>query len=101
MQARRLRQSVEATKEAAKAAKDSAGALPAIERAYIFVDMDGEVSRPTCKNIPGKGNFYFTAPINLINVGKTPAILKKIYVGIIKTKTIDKLTKTQAEEIIK
>ena len=83
------------TDKAANAAQKAAEALPTIERAYVFVNMNGAVSN-LIKNI-----CLFTVPINLINQGKTPAILKKIYAGIIITKiTIDKLTKVQAEEFI-
>src|ERR1700730_10029490 len=40
IQARRLRQTVAATERAAKAAKQSADALPTLERAYIFLRVE-------------------------------------------------------------
>ena len=73
-QAHRLRQTVEATKEAADAAKRSADALPAIERAYIFVTVDiPEINPSQDGTIPSMANF------RLYNHGKTPAILKKVH----------------------
>lgn len=67
LQARRLRQTVGATKEAANAAQNSAEALISVERAYVFVDVtlyEGKIM------------------IEYQNHGKTPAVINKIYCAI-------------------
>lgn len=64
------------TKKAADAAKDSADALPAIERAYVFsnIEINKDMSDPdTVRD--------FEAELWLKNHGKTPAIIKEIGFG--------------------
>lgn len=92
IQSKRLKETVKATEKAANA-------IPTIERAYVFVNMNGVVSSPNGNNISGEFKHSFTVPINLINQGKTPAVLKKMYAGIKITR--DKITIAQAEETIK
>lgn len=62
----------EAAETAAKAAKDSADALPAMERAYIFVNVRRKEEQK--EFVVGK-NF---CAIVVLNEGKTPAILKRV-----------------------
>ena len=84
-QATRLRETVEATEKAAKAAQDSATFLPMIERAYVFVT-------PIMKN--GVIN------ICLENHGKTPAILIYAHPSrVVKNKCPD-LLKASVKSII-
>jgi hypothetical protein len=73
----------------AKAARDSADALPALERAYIFIDIEPEFVDTICFSFevlgrasqrPGGDAAVVTPPPTIlyqfINHGKTPAILK-------------------------
>lgn len=79
IQLRRLRQTVDATKEAAKAAKKAAEALPNIERAYIFVDscmVDGMI--PFNTEISD-----FNILVELSNIGRTPAVLTKLNCDVV------------------
>lgn len=73
LQARRLRETVEATEKAAEAAQKSAAVLPLIERAYVIVGVGIETGKII---------------ISFKNHGRTPAILTRIYadIGIQKTK---------------
>ena len=86
------------TNKAANAAKKAADALPTIERAYVFVNMSGKVNITFQQIQAEEPTRIFTVPINLINEGKTPAVLKKIYAGIIITR--DKPTIAKTEQII-
>lgn len=94
VQLRRLRQSVNATKDATSATERSANATLAaahatkrsvdnisrIERAYIFTTVGQHPS--TCEPVHGvdgfKGIYAFNATVTLWNVGRTPAIITKI-----------------------
>lgn len=79
-QARRLRQTVEATKEAAEAAKNTAESLTHVERAYVFVTIDPPKVEPIYDNERGhEGLFYFNTDIVVWNYGKTPAVINKIH----------------------
>jgi hypothetical protein len=73
-----LRGTLKATAKAAKAAQDSADALPAIERAYLFVNVVIDLSDydpdEVFRIIP-RGN---KVKIIVTNHGKTPAILERI-----------------------
>lgn len=71
--------SVHATEKAAKAAQKSVDALTCAERAYVLVDVS-----------PVEGMIPFNTPISdfgipvmVSNVGRTPAILTKIYIDAI------------------
>lgn len=67
--------SADATEKAAEAARKSAEALPAIERAYLFV---------SAIDYTGKSDIRSTEIfIECRNYGKTPAIMKQIYVGMV------------------
>ena len=77
IQARRLRETVKATEKAANAAKESADALPTIEKAFMFVtnlewkpNTDGAKFHAIGDNI---------IEAILFNGGKTPAILDKVF----------------------
>jgi hypothetical protein len=65
-----LGKSLRSTKLAANAAKKSADVLPTIERAYVFVKV--YLSQ---KFIADKGITEYAAQINIVNGGKTPAVL--------------------------
>jgi hypothetical protein len=65
-----LGKSLRSTKLAANAAKESANALPTIERAYVFVKV--YLSQ---NFIADKGVTEYTAQISIVNGGKTPAVL--------------------------
>lgn len=82
-----------------KATKKSADALPTIERAYVFVNINGRVRIALVESSTEEPKRYFDVPINLINEGKTPAVLIKICVGIIIT--MDKPTIATTKNIIK
>ena len=89
-----------ATMRAANAAKKSAAALPAIERAYVFIDKSGDKIYPyrgTSSGVPE--HCSFNIPIILSNEGKTPAIITKICAGLMITR--DNLTKTILDNFIK
>lgn len=83
-QTRCLRDSVEATKIAAKAADKSAKALPTIERARIFVDLDakaGAEGRITTGN-PFQGKHFrqdLNTTIFILNQGKTSALIDSVF----------------------
>lgn len=71
-----MKDSIVASQKAAKAAQDSADALPTIERAYIFsnIKINKDMSDPdTIRD--------FEAELWLKNHGKTPAIIKEIGFG--------------------
>ncbi len=72
-----LRNTLRETHKAASAAKDSADALPIMERAYIFskVKPNREINIADSRFEPGNG---FEARLYLKNYGKTPAIIKEI-----------------------
>ena len=97
-QARRLRQSVEVTKEAADAAKKSADALSASERAYVFAEVEYGCKNPKPHDVDYFANaFYgkfrdFDLQIILHNHGKTPAIVSHVRYSIIKS---DRVPKTE------
>jgi hypothetical protein len=59
---------------AASAAKASADALPKIERAYVFVEVDISDIR----NVPADAYAEVTFAIRFTNHGKTPAILTRL-----------------------
>jgi hypothetical protein len=93
-----LRGTLKATKVAADAAKDSADALPAIERAYLFVKVTME--KPHDVNIgtdeePG-GN-----SVNLVitNHGKTPALITEALYNVKPFTNDDKIDKFLAKKI--
>jgi hypothetical protein len=83
---RYTRRATEAAAVAAKAARDSADALPNVERAYIFIEIHPNVAdgiRRTLSELMNKtgyrdGNLTLSADIRyqFINHGKTPAIAK-------------------------
>jgi len=79
-QSRHMETSIAAAEKAADAAKDSAEALPAIERAYLFVKVVLEIPDPRqvikigTKDMPGANRVKVT----ITNHGKTPAILNRI-----------------------
>ena len=61
------------TRNAAVAAKDAADALPKIERAYVFVEVSiGEFA------LAGTDDAIANIRVRFINLGKTPAIPKRI-----------------------
>ena len=71
-----MKDSIVAAQKAARAAQDSANALPAIERAYVFsnIKVKKDMSDPdTVRD--------FEAELWLKNHGKTPAIIKEIGFG--------------------
>ncbi|MGA7579665.1 MAG: hypothetical protein ACLQUW_03190 [Desulfobaccales bacterium] len=70
-QARHMEESIAVAEKAANAAKDSAEALPAIERAYLFVYVS-----PNMKSKFVIGNN--TGMVTINNCGRTPAIIKNI-----------------------
>jgi len=82
-QSRDMKTSIDIAKKAADAAKQSADALPAIERAYVFVKARLNPSNKDSVDIIGFGQNQATEliPIELIatNHGKTPAILMNIH----------------------
>ena len=77
-------QSVNATKEAAEAAKSSVDNISKIERAYIFTTVEQHPN--TCEPIHGvdgfKGIYAFNATVKLWNLGRTPAVITKIHAVI-------------------
>jgi hypothetical protein len=75
LQARRLRQTVEATKKAAKAAEDAAESLPCIERAYVFVEVEAEERRFA---VMSRNDKQMVITVRFSNYGRTPAIVNKI-----------------------
>jgi hypothetical protein len=69
------------TELAAKAARDSASALPRLERAYLFVETDQDSLASLSHAIrQAKVHTFATTPVSvsyeLVNQGKTPALLK-------------------------
>jgi hypothetical protein len=74
------------TKIAAEAAKKSADSLPAIERAYLFVNLNEPIDIFFSKSGEEPPSRAFRITINMVNEGKTPAIVTKIYAGIIITR---------------
>jgi hypothetical protein len=72
IQAKRLRETVEATKVAANAAQKGAEVIPLIERAYVFVSI-----RDHPDDMIPTGPESYEVNISLNNCGKTPAILKQ------------------------
>lgn len=79
---RATKKSADAAKQAADAAQRSANALPAIERAYVFVTINGEVKGIEW-GTPGDTIITLTIPIYFRNEGKTPAILTNIVFDIL------------------
>jgi hypothetical protein len=94
--------SVEATEIAAKAAKESAEALPAIERAYVFVEVEYGCKNPKPHDVDYFANALygkfrdFNFQVILHNHGKTPAIVSHVRYSIIKS---DRVPKTEADLI--
>lgn len=72
------------TKEAADAARDAAEALPALERAYLFIEPEIAFSTRSLKNdIPNIARFENRAWVQyqFVNHGKTPAIIVSLQVN--------------------
>lgn len=65
------------TEKAANAAKDSADALPIIERAYVFVEEIMWQNRFVDEPIQPVTNYL---SVRFINHGNTPAIIRKVFV---------------------
>src|SRR5665213_308510 len=93
-QSRDMRDSISAAKASAKAAQDSADALPRVERAYVYPTMVSSRNIKECIETarefnPGghdSGNepvpaTMATLTFRLKNYGKTPAVLKSVYAG--------------------
>lgn len=78
-QSKLLKKSIAVAQRAANAAQDSADALPAMERAYLFVkiiragDVRGDEFNTGLKELPGTNK----VEIIITNHGKTSAILKR------------------------
>jgi hypothetical protein len=64
---------ISATRKAADAAKKSADALPMIERAYVFVDIDWQNYLNVSVNTP------INARVRFKNHGNTPAIIRQVH----------------------
>lgn len=92
-QSREMRESIRVSSEssanaerAARAARDSADALPALERAYIFVEIDPNAVKAIDsiirafqdrhEGMPTSAPSELVVGYQLINHGKTPAIIK-------------------------
>lgn len=66
------------TEKAANAAKDAAEALPLVERAYVYENVQFKKIEPIYSKDRGhEGNFYFSAEVLLYNFGKTPAVINR------------------------
>jgi hypothetical protein len=78
-QLRLIRESLGPAKEAAIAAKAAAEALPAIERAYVFIIPEIR-SLDLVPYISGVGGYYSQVEIHfrIENHGKTPAVIKGV-----------------------
>jgi hypothetical protein len=79
-QARLTKISADAALISAKAARDSADALPKLERAYIFIDIDPRFAQGIEATIPSATTTSPTIKFQRINHGKTPAVIKAISV---------------------
>jgi hypothetical protein len=83
-QARLTRQLAESTEIAARAAQDSASALPVLERAYVFIETEPNSLRDIPMRFqrkdPEGADLAAARPstigFNVANQGKTPAIIK-------------------------
>jgi len=76
-QAASMRRSIEATERTAEAAARSAAAVPHMERAYLFLNLD---TKTNFRNIPEDAvNVKRGIQITLKNHGRTPAIIKTIW----------------------
>jgi hypothetical protein len=75
-QVRDARETIAAAKASAEAAKDSAAALPRVERAYVFVKIRAGSIGYYGRN--GKDFGYTYVKVLFFNRGKTPALMKKI-----------------------
>jgi len=80
LQARRLRQTVEVTKEAANATTNSVANISKIERAYVFVTVEQhpQALEPIYEIDGYKGYFVLNANVRCWNLGRTPAVITKI-----------------------
>lgn len=65
-----------AAEKGALAAKASADALPALERAYVFAEVPAHTMREF-----RLGTTDFVCNFRFKNLGKTPAVLRKIHIG--------------------
>jgi hypothetical protein len=90
------------TKKTANAAKKSAEALPAIERAYVFVEVEYGSKNPKPHDVDYFANALygqfrdFDFQVILNNHGKTPAIMSHVSYSIIKA---DRVPKTKSDLI--
>jgi hypothetical protein len=96
VQAHFLSKTLRATKEAADAAQKSSEALPLLERAYVFVQI--ELGGNKYSSIEGTAISGIT--VKLVNHGKTPAILTKLHAETTKSAAYPtKLIETYPNEI--
>src|SRR6266403_1067820 len=85
--ANHMEQSVKIAEKAAAAARDSADALPILERAFVFIYTEFQQSYlDSTKTIADaveshRTIFDITTAFEFVNHGKTPAIIKEISFG--------------------
>jgi len=66
------------TEKSANTAKDAAEALPLVERAYVFENVQFKKMEPIYSKDRGhEGNFDFSVEVLLYNFGKTPAVINR------------------------
>lgn len=87
----------------ANAARDSADALPTLERAHVFIDVSPSIVNEMQETIRGFRD-AIGVRYHFINHGKTPAIIKTRSVAVFPSSTPEKFIfvqkRTDAEEII-
>lgn len=103
-QSRDMKTSLTIAQEAADAAKKSADALPAIERAYLFTRVKRHPPPKPRQLIENIKEGFNQARFIVINQGKTPAIITKIdwHVGVMNDMEIDdKISQLESNSVSK
>jgi hypothetical protein len=90
-QSRDMKDSLRIAQKSADAAKESADAFQAIERARLFVKVKRDPPPKKGESIESIKEGYNRVLINIINEGKSLAIITKInwYIGVMNDKEID------------